>query len=340
MFWLANKRRREGGQRFALQPWRWPAARATRMSGRQASLTLGPPRPVWPGLMALAVVMLVVVATTRSAACAENVFRIGYSSAMFVDVNENDARAAMKVWGNVVARELNVPIETVTTFFRDLPSMEQALRQKQIDVIGMTTPEYAALWEKIEFSPIFLARNGETAAETYLLLAHQDGPVKKPADLRGRSLRVQSSLFASLAPIWLDVFLVQSGLPPTARLVGKATDSSKLAEVVLPVFFRQTEACLVSRSGFALMSELNPQVAQSLVVLAESDPVVPAVLACRADFDSPHRADILAGLADLHTTAAGQQVLTLFTSQALEEHPAASLDSALDLIAKHKRLVQ
>ena len=38
-------------------------------------------------------------------------FRIGVSSATFTEVNENDAKAGMKVWAQTLLRERGLPVE-------------------------------------------------------------------------------------------------------------------------------------------------------------------------------------------------------------------------------------
>jgi hypothetical protein len=279
------------------------------------------------------------VAGRPSSSLAQDTFRVGFSSSVFTDVNENDARGAIKVWGEMVARERHIPVETVPLFFRDLATMEGSLRQGELDVLALNVIEYAHLLQQTHLAPIFLPRSAGGFAETYILLAHRRGPVTKTADLRGKHLRLYKNPRACLAPAWLDVVLVRNGSKPLARLAGTITADTKISNVVLPVFFRQVDACLVTRSGFELMTELNPQIGQELVVLAESEAVVPTVFAFKADFGSPYREDILSGVAELGTTVAGKQVLTIFHSESIKEHPASSLDSALKLLAEHQRLV-
>ena len=46
----------------------------------------------------------------------------------------------------------------------------------------------------------------------------------------------------------------------------------------------------------------------------------------------------MAGLRDLHTTTAGQQVLTVFRSERMEERTPSVLQNAMDLLAEHRRL--
>ncbi len=50
-------------------------------------------------------------------------FRIGFSRGMFTDVNENDARAAIKVWGETIAEERGVPADPDPAIFKDMAEM-------------------------------------------------------------------------------------------------------------------------------------------------------------------------------------------------------------------------
>ena len=85
---------------------------------------------------------------------------------------------------------------------------------------------------------------------------------------------------------------------------------------------------MVTRRGFETLAELNPQVGKDLRVLATSPEVVATVFCFRADYDSPVMDKLIAGLRELHLSAAGRQVLTVFQSDRLEEVPPSALDSA------------
>ena len=267
-------------------------------------------------------------------------FHIGFASSMFSDVNENDAKAAVKVWGQLIARERNVPTDPEPAIFKDIDAILRSLREKQVDALGITTIEYDRLRREVDFAPIFVTYNAGRITEQYVLLAHRDGPVKSIAALRGRSLVLHTNPRACLAPLWLDTILVGHGHPTGARFAGMIARDTRLSKVVLPVFFRQADACVVTRSAFDTMAELNPQLARQLTVLAESPAMVPAVFAFRADYNPIFRENLIAGVNDLKKTPAGQQVLTIFHSEDIKVHPASCLDTALELIATHERLVQ
>lgn len=270
----------------------------------------------------------------------KGLFRVGFSSSMFTDVNENDARAAIKVWGDMIVTERNIPVVTTPQFFNHVESIAESLQHKNTDVVALTTIEYEQLMHHINFSPLFITYHSGSPDEEYQLLVHRDGPIKSLADLRGRSLNLYNNPRSKLASLWLDVHLIKQKHEAISGFFGKIAEHTKIANVILPVFFRQIDACLVPRSGLDIMGELNPQVAQQLVVVAESEAMIPAIFAFRADFSSRYRNDILAGVTDLDKSPAGSQVLTIFNSQRIVERPASVLESALKLIETHRVVTQ
>lgn len=300
-------------------------------------------RALWPQFVAWLVFISVCgvpLISCGAANMSDAPFRIGFASSMFTDVNENDARAAVKVWGALIAREQNIPTDPNPAILKNMDALLRSLSEKQVDAVGITLTEYVQLRRKIRFDPIFVTYNAGSMTEQYVLLAHRKGAIKTLADLGGRSLSIYTNSRAYLAPLWLDTLLVKQGHPAAAHFSGKIVQNTKLSKVVLPVFFRQVDVCLVTRSGFDTMSELNPQVGQQLVVIAESPAMVPAVLVFRADYQPSFREKLIAGLNGLNKTPAGRQVLTIFHGENIGEQPVRCLDSAVELIATHEQLVR
>ncbi len=230
-------------------------------------------------------------------------FRFGFSSASFAGVNENDAKASIKVWARMLFQERGLPVDPDPTILKDEAAIARALREQRVEAIVLNTDEYWRLGQ----------------------------------DLRGRALTVLHSPRMSLAVAWLDTVLAEGGLP-RAKEFCRVTLANKLSKAVLAVFFRQAEGCLVSRRGLAMMSELNPQVGQSLKVLATSPEFVPTGFCFRRDYQDPLKDIIVSELAKIRDSPAGAQVLTLFQCESLEAHPLSCLESAFSLLARHERL--
>jgi ABC-type phosphate/phosphonate transport system substrate-binding protein len=267
-------------------------------------------------------------------------FRVGFASSMFTEVNEDDAKAAMKVWGQTVAKERGIPTDPDTEILHGQAEILRSLRNKEVDAVGMTTTEYNAVFREVPLSPLFVKDVGGRFTDEYVLLVRKDGGVDTLADLRGHRLNYHQSPRLSLARIWLDTLLAEQGLKPTSDFAGHVTFEVKLSKAVLPVFFRQSDACVVARGEFATMNELNPQLGVQLRVLASSPELVPVVLAFRADYQPTFRQELFAGLRDLHQTPAGQQVLTIFQCERIEERPVSCVSNAVALIGRHAALAE
>jgi phosphonate transport system substrate-binding protein len=271
---------------------------------------------------------------------AARAFHIGFSSSLFTDINVSDATAALRVWMQSVAKERHVETDPDPWIPNTGAELSEALRSNRVDAVEVTAAEYAALTKEAGFDPLFMASSGGQITEEYVLVVHRDSNLETLSALRGRRLNLYAHYRACLAQEWLDNLLVGERLPPTALFFSQITSTSKLAQVVLPVFFRQCDACLVTRSGFEIMCELNPQLNKQLKVIATSPAIVPAVFCFRADVSGEIKEPYVAALRELHQHPAGQQVLTIFHRDKLEEHPASCMQSALDLVDTHRRLCE
>lgn len=113
--------------------------------------------PVWAAILFFAATLPV-----RSLAAARDDahFRVGFTRSMFTEVNENDAKASIKVWGQNIAKGRGVPINPDPMIIKDTAALLQALRDKEVDAVGITILEYAAASQEVPFAPIFVTHTG------------------------------------------------------------------------------------------------------------------------------------------------------------------------------------
>ena len=94
------------------------------------------------GSVLLLVVALFVVAVTAAGQTNETiVVHFAFSKSMFREVNENDARAAMKVYCKTIGDENAIDTSFGPIYLDGTNAMAEALRLKQIDIISLTTEE-------------------------------------------------------------------------------------------------------------------------------------------------------------------------------------------------------
>ena len=211
--------------------------------------------------------------------------RFGMSSSLFREVNENDARASVRAYAKQLAEGHGLMADPNPRIFTGVAELSTLLSFGEVDLISLPTQEYLALEETLVTGPLLVSIINGSDYEEYVLLVGADSHVKGLADLNGLRLVVLDSLQGSLASPWLEVLLRNQASAPPEAFFSRVTRAVKITQTVLPVFFHQADACVVTRKGFALMGELNPQIIKQLRVLETSPPLVPHLTCFRAGFD-------------------------------------------------------
>ena len=257
---------------------------------------------------------------------------------MFTEVNENEARAAMRVWIMTVAKEHGIPVDPELIVYNGAEEALRAAETDRIDAYGATLEEYSVLSAHLAFDRLAVATRMEGFHENYVVLVRQDSGWADLADLRGRDLLVLQNPRMSLAFTWLDTVLLEKGQGRAAAFFSHIEEQNKPSRVALPVFFRKTAACLTTLKSFTAMQELNPQLGKQLHVLAQSPDLISSIFAFRTDFRPSYRERLFQEMHRLSDSPAGQQILTLLQSQRIDEQPFSCLDSSLALLVKHRQL--
>ena len=273
------------------------------------------------------------------AGTADPPLRFGVSARTMTDLNRTDVVAAMKIWIETIAADRGLAFEPEPRIFDTVEAFSAALNRGEIDIVSAPVDEFLVLERVIPLAGAYTTRQGGGITEVYVVLVHRDSAFQTLADLQGTRLMVLSHPSAGLAPAWLDVELRRRQLSPLAQFFGATTSIPKVNRAILPVFFKQAEACLVTRRGFETAGELNPQVLAQLRVLASSPPLVPGLGAHRADVDPAVAERFRQGTLALTDTPAGRHVLNLFQCDAIVAASAAEIAPTRAFLAEHNQLV-
>lgn len=264
-------------------------------------------------------------------------FAVAFMDSMFPQVNKNDAKAVIKVWSETLAAEQGVKSGSVTRIIKTVPELIEEMKAGRIDAVGMTVIEYEELLNSVAIDPLFLNSIGGNFAEQFVLLVHKDSSIHQLRDLANKTLIINATPRTCIIKEWFDLQLVNADLPTSDKLTKRIINKPKPSETILPVFFRQVDACLTSKHSFDLMSELNPQVGKQLKVITLSEPLITTMLAFRKNFTSPDKEIILEILDHFETAVGGNQILLIFQSDGLENKPLSMVDSTLNLIRRFRQ---
>ncbi|MCW8801427.1 MAG: phosphate/phosphite/phosphonate ABC transporter substrate-binding protein [Desulfobacter sp.] len=266
-------------------------------------------------------------------------FRIGFSRSLFTNVNENDAKASIRAWAKAIADEYSIDADPTARILTNFQDIHRALINRQIDSIALQFEEYLDISGNLETEHWFLTQTSGKLYEKYVLLAPVNGKIKRFDDLKGKNLILHNSFRTSLAVYWLKSILKGRDIRYNDLETNvEITKVGNISKAVLSVFFGKVDACIVTNSGFNTMVELNPQIGRKLHVIMKSPSLIPAIFCFRKNFDSPQKEKILTAFRELHTTIAGQQVLTIFQAEALVEVKETDLLTTKNFILEARKL--
>lgn len=306
---------------------------------KTASPTASPPhRPTGPLLPVLAAALLYLSPMGLWAQSYE-LCRIGFTHEAFGEVNENDAIAAMRAWTRAFVEERKIPATLEPSIYNEISDMRAALTEKSVEMLNMTTTEFSQLRSFLAEDIVIYGMTSGSIHEEYVLLANRDSSLKTLGDLQDRTLGMLSSVRASLAMTWVDTILLREGLAPAQDFFSRIDRDLKTDNLLIPLFFGKLDACVITRRGFDIMVELNPQTGKQLEVLSSSPPLVPGVLSLRKGWDPPVRETMVDEIRFWDQSPAGQQSLALFQIDGLEARSVKELETSLELIDEHRALL-
>jgi ABC-type phosphate/phosphonate transport system substrate-binding protein len=265
-------------------------------------------------------------------------FRMGFTSALFTDVNTTDALAATKVWASAIAKKRGFDVDPEPLIVEDAKSFADAFGSNLIDIAGVSVREYFEIKDKVGLTPHLPAKRRGKVVQDSVILAHADGGIRNIEDLREKDILLLGGIDVSIGKTWLETLVMEKGFSTVDKYFKSVKTVQKASQAVLPVYFKQATACMVSRISLETMVELNPQLKTQLKVLIASPSFTPMVVCSRVGNRSPYLGMAIDVLKELHKEPGGEQLMMLFKIDELAPFDSAFLDSARQVMILHAKL--
>ncbi len=276
--------------------------------------------------------------TEKTSAREEEQLILGFMNGLFSDVHISDALAATKVWATELKSKKGFEGPADAVVYDDIPSAMEALTNKRVDLLVLISWQYLEVKDRADIDPYFVTGRGENIAEESVLLVNGDSGMESLEDLKGKNLLILNNVRAALGRVWLETLLFEKGIADIESYFGSIQGTDKSSKTVLPVFFGQADACLIHRSGFDTMCDLNPQLRKKLKIINISPPLLPSLMCIRRDYPDYLKTALIDALKHLHEEPRGLQILTLFKVDKVFPYDDAYLQHAKALLAKHSEL--
>jgi hypothetical protein len=228
-------------------------------------------------------------------------------------VNIDDARVALEMNLN---RQSTVGLQHVEPKLEIVPNVATAanlIGQRHLHGIYISGIDYILLREMVATNPLYVASAlSASPVESYIVLTAKEMDWKKLSGMARRRLMVEHYAQWDIGRIWLETELNQMQLPKSETFFTAIQAADKPTRLVLPVFFGQAEACLVTEGAYQTMVELNPQLGQKLQILMRSPGVIKSLFCVADDLDPDFVAKTKQRLHAMHLTDDGQQLMMIF----------------------------
>jgi ABC-type phosphate/phosphonate transport system substrate-binding protein len=226
-------------------------------------------------------------------------FNYGVSTTTIAEVNTQDVLAGTVFLGRAFGKAVGVWSDAQAVVFHDTESMVGAVNSDAVDVMATSTIEYLTVERQLKGDPFLLYEISGEVFQDYVLVA-RDG-IQSVADLAGKRVAVfNPSPQRDLGDTWLDVLLMESGLPDSSRTLAQVKLVKRRSQGVTAAFFGQVDAAVEPRSSFETSIEMNPQVGKRLHVVAKTPALLQGLVIVRRSMNPDLRRRFIETAARMH----------------------------------------
>jgi ABC-type phosphate/phosphonate transport system substrate-binding protein len=289
----------------------------------------------------LALAALAVGSLHGSSAMAESSpfhLNIGFSSKAFVSVPKDDMRIALQVLTQKVARK--TVGSAGSRIYDSSADFEKDLKLKKIDVLALGPDEFIFLRAHMPIEPVMVTVGGKSPEVELFLLARKESGLNSVSDLKRRTVALPSKTaqYGITYYTWVETLVMKEGAKSAGDFFSSLLETRSASQAVMTVFFRKADACVVTKQAFEVASELNPQIARELKVVASISRLAGGVIAFRQDLPDERKQKVLQALETLHEDQEGHQIFVLFQLSRLAPFRPEYLKGYEALYAEHRNL--
>ena len=267
-------------------------------------------------------------------------FQVAFSTNVFKGVYLNDATAGAKALTENLIKEYSrkkynvIPPATFST----VKELESLLKLEEVEVLIMHATEFLQIKQSDIVEPICVAVRDGSPYDIFYLLVNKESNYKKIEDLMGKKILVASPFEGDMPVIWIDKLLKLKKLKPKEKYFSSIEYFDKPLPAILPVFFNKADACIMTKSLFETVSELNPQLRNELTAIEISQPISIGLVTIRKNISSQDlKDDIKTAFLNMHKTANGKQYLNIFRIEKVIEFKEEYLFSTDNLLEISKK---
>lgn len=261
------------------------------------------------------------------------VIRFAVFDDIYPTMSRRDVRFSLETIMQKVIDQKTYPYVVQINMLDHVVDDIERIRQGQYHFVVLSGLDYLIHRTAMQLTPVLMPSKGHQPTETLLLLVRKGCTLASIAQKEEPTLVIEDGRNGDLSQLWLDAQLAARDLPDTDRLFTTIRRVNKPNRAVLPVFFNQADACIVTRNSREVMIELNPQIGKQVHALIRSKGLVRSII-CATPRATDKEIDILVRESlNFQRNPETQQALTIIQMKQFHPVSQAGIDATKALFA-------
>lgn len=269
----------------------------------------------------------------------ENEYGMGFMKNIFLNIDVNDAFAAIKVWVTELNKHQNLNVSMFPVLYNDMNEAAKNFRKDNVCTIICNSIDYLKNKSRLPITPV-LVDPGENGRDLqFIILVRKKDNIKTLAGLKKKKILIQKETNIDLINMWIAVQLYDNKLGKKEEFFQDIKEGGLASHTILSVFFGENDACIVTTNAYKTMVELNPQIGIKLGILLTSPSFVEGLGCYSNDFMKKKIKDNLTeSVIAFDKYPSGKQIYNLLRVKKLLPFKEEYLKSAKELLKKYKAI--
>ena len=259
-----------------------------------------------------------------------DIVRIGFDGSAMVGATKKDVKIATDLLMENVLTDIDIQSEF--KYYEDITTMAKDMNDGKLEYISIHPIKLIKYFNLDNLEKAFGEGTDDKKALDLILLVRKDLNIGSWKDLRGKTVLLDTNNL--LHELYFDYSLLLEDLGSSVN----SLHSVRYSRSLLKLFFNKADAALVTRRSYKLAIELNPQMAQRIVLLEETNLSDIQLGFFRKGMQNNLKIKMIEAAKRFNSGVVSRQALDIYQTEKLVETDMSVLKPIQDLQNKYYKL--
>ena len=264
----------------------------------------------------------------------EPTFRAGFYVNSFSNVPLEDLKISLKVITEEIGKQMGIQASIVV--FDDLQMLRKAFEKGDINFVAASSLQLVNEFDNNLFADGFRFFTSSELTDTLVVMTRKNEGLDDFKSLKGKRLALVTD--DPVAELYVNVLSLENFKQESKFTFKELSNYKKPQQLILKLFFAQTDVICFYQKAYQLAMELNPQLNVKLQVIEKLEHMPLGLGFFHKNVASEFREKVIAEALRLESYTRGREILNIFRSDMAIRTTLGDLDGAKQLLANFQKL--